>query len=366
MKKIILSVLVFLLASSISYAQIRVWQGGTGLVDVPEKAIVIGTDNDFELDYTYNPEVETITATSTTATSTLPWLETARHKITDFLEITGTLIGGAAGSNTQIQFNNGGNFGGANLIYLENWEGFMDGFGLSGLPGALGVFDNLDGTLAMQFWTDENFVNGLEIGDSNFGIYGSAERHIVSTQNHKYRFKGQSGGEGILDFSEISGGPRNYKLPPLSGTFALLEETQTFTGAKTFTATTTFSDIVPINDKGSSIGTISGQTPKRFKVLHTYDPHNFSDFFTLNEAGNFGFSTAVVIGNTISILPNEANGLLSRGRNSSGNVQDIGSSVWTASRNPVFYSRQRFNSISDVQRIWGFRTSGTDISNTQG
>jgi len=126
-------------------------------------------------------------------------------------------------------------------------------------------------------------------------------------------------------------------------------------------------DVLPATDKTINIGRVSGETPLRFKNIFTYDPHLFSDFFSTTDAGRFGFSTTAAIGSTIGIKEDIANGILIRGRTTTGNIQDIGARMWHKDNDGVFYSRLRFDSVADVERIWGFRANaGTDISDTQG
>jgi hypothetical protein len=94
-----------------------------------------------------------------------------------------------------------------------------------------------------------------------------------------------------------TGGSRTYSFPDLNGTFALLEGTQTFTGSKTFSATTLLNTIyvdgVSYLKHQTSTSYISGYTTFSAKangVIEYYFPTSFKSILDFNDAADYTYT----------------------------------------------------------------------------
>ncbi len=136
--------------------------------------------------------------------------------------------GTPGGSDKQIQFNDDGSFGGMVLEYIR-----------SGSSSTLSMPPNDDLTISAS-GTDGSVTIAQ---GSNTSIRLAA--NAVSLKNNvdkTYDFWGD-GVNGALDFSDVDTSDKTYTVPNTSGTWALLEADNDFSGDVTFDNTITISDL---------------------------------------------------------------------------------------------------------------------------
>src|SRR5690606_24373648 len=124
--------------------------------------------------------------------------------------------GTPGGSDTQLQFNNSGSFGGAAIGYsTDNTYEILS-------P------TTEDDSIFLQ-GNDAGFA-GLRSGDETAFLTISNSLFTASISTHKYIFQGD-GATGTLDFSTSLSGDRNYAFPDASGTVALTSDIPSVTPA---------------------------------------------------------------------------------------------------------------------------------------
>jgi hypothetical protein len=193
---------------------------------------------------------EYFTATSTTLTSTFPlatisnatsslshyfsWLGTAAGTFLA-VDATGKLIatttptsggGTPGGSDTQIQFNDAGSFGGAALAYTEP-SGTSATLTVGTGRGLDVISDNY---VYLQGGANDNYslISGTfnewyaSDGGGNFAEFRalSSGRFTFTTTAKQYDFYGTSVW-GFLDFSSVASSNKTFSFPNLSGTVAI-------------------------------------------------------------------------------------------------------------------------------------------------
>jgi len=135
--------------------------------------------------------------------------------------------GAPGGSNTQLQFNDNGSFGGAAITY-EIFDGWVPA--LRGDSNGLHILGN--GGVAALF-SDDTYSRGFSAEATDVNIYAVSdpgEKIRLFTQGGQYDFAGDFANlkYGILDFSSIAATDKRFLLPNLSGTFLLATGTQNF------------------------------------------------------------------------------------------------------------------------------------------
>jgi hypothetical protein len=112
----------------------------------------------------------------------------------------------------------------------------------NGSGSSSGILYLKQGTIAANF----TGYNGIYATSTSYGFIADA---------------GASYKLGIFSLASLTNNTaRTYTLPDLSGTLALLEGTQTFTGAKTFSALSNFDNVIRLKQNLPSYSTSSGYT----------------------------------------------------------------------------------------------------------
>jgi hypothetical protein len=137
--------------------------------------------------------------------------------------------------------------GGTSSQYLMADGSVSTGPDLTGYVPYTGATTNVD--LGSYNATALNFIstNGYAF-DINASPFFSSNQSFLSSTDSKFYLTQNPSSTGALksislDITDLGTGSysRNYKFPNINGTFALLEGTQTFTGAKTFSDNAIFS-----------------------------------------------------------------------------------------------------------------------------
>lgn len=274
-----------------------------------------------------------------------------------------------AGSDKQIQFNDGGAFGGDADFAWDKVSKVLNLIGrLLVNKASYPEIDLFDGDFSGDGAGGTN--DGIEIAIDTSNGWGLGAGALVLVSYYKnigfINLDGDAGvlfdfkdgaGIGSLDFSDLTAN-RIFTFPNLAGTIALTSDLDDY-----IPYNDADQDILPLDDT-VSLGSLISE--KRFKHIHISGVKVESEFTSSGEAQVFGFTLSAVIGQTIGVTDQESNGVLTFGRTTPGNVGHTGSRVWLPTLNPVFYSIQKFNSITDNQHIWGLMTIGTDISDIEG
>lgn len=181
-----------------------------------------------------------------TGTSTAPALGqllvgrsngTYEHRATSALG----LVTGPAGSNTQIQFNNGGVFGASNLLTFSS--GSANSFVVGGNATSIITGSSAGSSTLRNVFVPTGNLNFNAGSGGRLSFYPDNTFQLTSIEfgseaNDTLLLEGQAG-SAILDISQVTPNTMSFRFPNASGTLALLQTNQTFTDSITFNGTTT-------------------------------------------------------------------------------------------------------------------------------
>jgi hypothetical protein len=213
----------------------------------------------------------------------------------DALSITGSPITTSGTINIGFSGNNGQYINGeGDLVTFPSLTGFVPYTGATQSVN-LGIWD-LDAA--------NLFSNGLGvyIKKNASGLANAVGYVALSSTTYKLGIaeasSGLTGKSFNFDFAGLTDNTtRNYTLPDLSGTLALLEGTQTFSGSKTFSATTLLNTIyidgVSYLKHQTTTSYISGYTTYSAKangVIEYFFPSSFKSVLDFNDAADYTYT----------------------------------------------------------------------------
>jgi hypothetical protein len=242
--------------------------------------------------------------------------------------------------------------------------------------------------------------NGTNSGFLSFSQYatpdlsGTNATSIYTTSNNKVNFRFWQSGVSYKTFnfdvtSLTTSTERTFTLPDLSGTLALLEGTQTFSGSKTFSNTTLVNTIyidgVSYLKHLTSTSYITGYTTYSAKangIIEYFFPSSFKSILDFNDAADYTYTfpaasgtlaltsdlgayvtlaTAQTISGTktfgSSVTINTAGQSILSIVSSAGNSSDITSSIAGVLKSTISTSATEFKLISAIDNILKFQSS---------
>lgn len=168
--------------------------------------------------------------------------------------INSTGGGTPGGLNTQMQYNNGGTFGGVaglitngvNVYVSPGIFNFMDTtdtvpsmFSNTNTLPRTYFLPDLDGTVALMDSTTLGDFTADNIIIANSSLTGTTGLNFFNASNDSYKFRSFTGGvDAILDTSLVATSDKTYTLPNASGTVALTSDIPTYLPPRYYQTTT--------------------------------------------------------------------------------------------------------------------------------
>jgi hypothetical protein len=240
----IIPMLSLLIAPAPAFALFNVNQGGTGQSTFTSGALIYGNGT--------NPLATTTPGTNGYVlqfNGSFPtWVSTSSLGIV-------TQPGGGDG---QVQFNDGGSFGGSDIKWDKTTHLITVGSTVSGLAGGwhtisggplfVNSFVAIAGTLGLTDQGGIEWTSGAPGSGNRMSLYNDVAPNTLSL----YRANGGGGGGLFLDIDNLTGAGATLTFPNLSGRVAVLEASQKWTGANTFDQGAVGTTTVNFGHMGSS------------------------------------------------------------------------------------------------------------------
>jgi hypothetical protein len=217
----------------------------------------------------------------------------------DALTITGSPITTSGTINIGFSGGNGQYINGeGDLVTFPSLTGFVPytgatasvDLGIYSLSGSELIADGV-GSVAGFLYLKQNTLISQYLADySAIGAYSNGYVFNIATSSVSK--------QALLDLSSITASAtRTYTLPDLSGTLAILEGSQTFSGSKTFSATTLLNTIyidgVSYLKHQTSTSYIAGYTTYSAKangVIEYFFPSSFKSVLDFNDASDYTYT----------------------------------------------------------------------------